>query len=553
MFRALTKIRLRQMPDVASPPTGAVLEAGEVFHVDDVVPPPAANELGYFRVHGRPGWVFDKGISGSWAGRRIVERLGDAEAPKSSAELQREAEKVEEEANRVDAAIGPSEISIAKLLAWARAQRSVKIHPGVSARGSKLVVSMPVDEGTPLLGILPETLLAASLGPGSESRDADKEYQQLLEATTGADKDILGLALRLLRERGDATSPWDNYLGCLPSRPAAPITWNTEQVTELQYTPIRQAIKDQAEWLSDFVDSHFKASRLGRSQGDPLAALSWAFASASERSVAVVGRGRVLVPVLDLVGPPEGVAQTVGADDMLAPSCRLAIEGDGDDAILVLYAARRLESGDVLTRDVGCSNAEELLLRCGVAGEEGGPGDCVVDVAGCIGEGTAERWQLRAINRAMRTKPGRLGDVSFQGQVRRHSELSEALSGTFFHVARVISCESQEELDVVVGDNSEEVSPVSGLQTDGVSGIYGRQRDRCINALERTLKACRGDFATTLAEDKKALPSLEGIRRTAVAYRLGKKRALDEVLRQVEDARQKPGGGLPFAVTGLRP
>lgn len=78
-FRALTKIRLRELPDTKSKPTGDFVEEGDVFHATDMVLPPAPGHYGYLKVLDREGWVFDTGISGRWAGKPIVDMLNDTD------------------------------------------------------------------------------------------------------------------------------------------------------------------------------------------------------------------------------------------------------------------------------------------------------------------------------------------------------------------------------------------------------------------------------------------------------------------------------------------
>jgi len=74
LFIAATKIRLRTSPDTSSAPTGEALKEGEVFEATEVVKPDGPGSLGYLRVGDR-GWVFDRGISGAWVGKPIVENV----------------------------------------------------------------------------------------------------------------------------------------------------------------------------------------------------------------------------------------------------------------------------------------------------------------------------------------------------------------------------------------------------------------------------------------------------------------------------------------------
>lgn len=76
LFLAAVKIRLRCNPDIASEPTGAAIQQGEVFEATEVVVPSGPEAMGYLKI-GERGWVFDRGISGSWVGKPIVERVAE--------------------------------------------------------------------------------------------------------------------------------------------------------------------------------------------------------------------------------------------------------------------------------------------------------------------------------------------------------------------------------------------------------------------------------------------------------------------------------------------
>lgn len=74
LFIAVTNIRLRTAPDIASEPTGKAVKGGEVFEATEVLPPQGPGALGYLRV-GERGWVFDRGVSGEWLGKPIVDNV----------------------------------------------------------------------------------------------------------------------------------------------------------------------------------------------------------------------------------------------------------------------------------------------------------------------------------------------------------------------------------------------------------------------------------------------------------------------------------------------
>lgn len=543
-FRALTKIRLREMPDINSRPTGDVLESGEVFEVADWVKPPSPGLMGYLRVAGKSGWVFNKGVSGAWLEKPIVERLTESEVRKTAAEVQMERDQEEEraaaDAERDEDVHGPAELDIIQLVSWGRGQPGMKVHPGLSVRGSHLIVSLPIAKGTPLVGVMPELVLKDA----PDVLDSADEFSDLIKAAGDPDQWHLRLGLRLLKERSGGASTWQSYLRSMPPRPPAPLLWKEDLVAELQDRATRQAVQEQAAKISAFVDVHLKA------RPDAAPELPWAAAAAWARAVEIEGQ-RLLIPLVDLVGPPEGLAAEAAAGGGAAPlpACEVAAEGGGEDVVYVLYAARDLQPGATLTRDLGLGGDELLFGHGLVAG--GRPGDRV-SLTGCILEGTPS-WKVRAISGAMRTRPGRLqGDLEFSGELCRCEELSEAISESFLHVARVLTCATEDELEVYVG-NPGQVSEVAG-DSSGLIGLFGARRTSAVEKLIQLIKACRGEFATTMEEDAKSLESAEGKRRTAIGFRLEKKRVIEDVLGLLERERAEPRqGALPFAVTGTRP
>eukprot|EP00933_Yihiella_yeosuensis_P011160 TRINITY_DN11823_c0_g1_i2.p1 TRINITY_DN11823_c0_g1~~TRINITY_DN11823_c0_g1_i2.p1 ORF type:complete len:261 (-),score=27.75 TRINITY_DN11823_c0_g1_i2:53-757(-) len=73
-WRSLTKISLRQYPDIKSDRTGDTVEAYESFVVEDVM---QVNGRHFLKLAAKKGWAFDQGVSGTWAGRIIAERMQD--------------------------------------------------------------------------------------------------------------------------------------------------------------------------------------------------------------------------------------------------------------------------------------------------------------------------------------------------------------------------------------------------------------------------------------------------------------------------------------------
>lgn len=540
-MRALAKIRLREKPDVGSTPTGDVLEAGQTFQALEV------REVGgicYVRVNGKNGWAFATGVSGSWAGKPICEMVPEDQVPKSIEDLDREraeeaARKAAEEERRRDEAderaeaeaeldgapVEPTEMSVLRLLSWGRGQTNlVKVHPGLSVKGPQLIVSMPVRADTPLLGIMPDFVLTDELpAEGDNGSEGMEELQGLMKSAAGSpvDSPELRLALQLLREksRGIATW-WEPYVASLPPRAAPPLAWGDTELAELQHAPARQAVSEEVEGLRSFADACLTPESLGGLPDDALKELRWAVAVARQRAVDLGGGRSGLVPLVDLVGPPE-------EDGDEGPSCRLVAEGP----VQVLYAARNLKPGEVLTRDPGLTG-EEYFFRRGLPPPQLAA-DEPLQVWGLVVEG-AELWQLKAITAAVATRPGRMaGDVYVRGEVRRGERLEEMISESLFHAARVLSCETEEELEVYVGE-PRDVPAVAG-DSRGFAGLFGDRRAVCVDRMIGLLRGA-GEFPTTLQEDEKQLPQLQGWKRAAVTFRMEKKRVLQEVVQKLEEA-----------------
>ena len=71
-WRSLTKIRIRELPDINANPTGDVVGPYESFVVEDVIRKDGQH---FLKIQGKSGWVFDRGVVGSWSGKPICERL----------------------------------------------------------------------------------------------------------------------------------------------------------------------------------------------------------------------------------------------------------------------------------------------------------------------------------------------------------------------------------------------------------------------------------------------------------------------------------------------
>jgi len=258
-----------------------------------------------------------------------------------------------------------------------------------------------------------------------------------------------------------------------------------------------------------------------------------------------------LIPVIDVIRPPE--AAWNASSDALPPlpNCELKMEGEGEDSIPVLYATTNIQPGEQLLRAMDLSS-KDLLLQHGLATRVKDE-DVRVQVDPCAETQSAPFWQVQKLSEVLDVKPGRLqGDITFRGELQSAKSLEQAISGSLFFAARVLSCGSEKDLD-------EELQGFTDVSTQaggsiGLDGLFEERRQRCISTLNRLLLSCRGEFTTTAKEDEKLIGTLEGNRRTATIYRLEKKRVLEDVLQLLEEEKEeaKETGGLPFAVTGLR-
>lgn len=71
-YKAVTNIRIRAGPDIGSPAVGKVVRQGETVVVNGEL---VKNGVKYLQLRDKRGWIFNKGISGEWKDRWIVQRL----------------------------------------------------------------------------------------------------------------------------------------------------------------------------------------------------------------------------------------------------------------------------------------------------------------------------------------------------------------------------------------------------------------------------------------------------------------------------------------------
>jgi len=444
---------------------------------------------------------------------------------------------------------GPHERDVVEFLQWAQGQPGIEIHPSIAALGSGLATSGFVPKGTPLIRVASEfyageKTLRQSLHEASADMVIDvnqrvgeetfaqteamtareAECQRLMEEASGPEFWPIRLALRLLKESADQESPWRAYIATLPPSPGSACLWTADQVADLQYLPVQRALKSLMSELRHFFDAHFVGRATFGTQVD-YADLVVAVAQAQERGVEVAPDRHALVPLVDLVAPEAG------GD---GPTCVLRVEGDDSGGFSTLSAARDLQPGEVLTRDFGLAR-DELLLRRGLV-PQCGPEDDVVILAG-IGAGSAQTWQVRAIERLVDTQPGpQPGDIVVPSRVRRGDQLEEAIGSELFVTARVMACRRKEEL---YGDEGEWAGSVAARKR-GLEGLRPKVRKACLDLLVNTVWGCQYAFPTSAEEDYKRLQTCaDHRRRTAVAYRLEKKLVLRDVHRLLRDVQGK--------------
>jgi len=67
-YKAVTNIRVREQPSVESPAIG-VIRQGETIQVNAEL---AVTGQKFLKLKNKPGWVFQRGISGEWEGKQIL-------------------------------------------------------------------------------------------------------------------------------------------------------------------------------------------------------------------------------------------------------------------------------------------------------------------------------------------------------------------------------------------------------------------------------------------------------------------------------------------------
>eukprot|EP00933_Yihiella_yeosuensis_P073315 TRINITY_DN81964_c0_g1_i1.p1 TRINITY_DN81964_c0_g1~~TRINITY_DN81964_c0_g1_i1.p1 ORF type:complete len:537 (+),score=110.84 TRINITY_DN81964_c0_g1_i1:201-1613(+) len=440
----------------------------------------------------------------------------------------------------------------------ARRNSNMKVHPGIVAKGSYLCTSMPIPEGTPLIGVTGDLFLEEGSADGKGTKE-DEMCQTLQEAVRAEHPQwwALRLALRLLKETASSKDPtWQSYSRSLEALPAVPTLWSFEQAKELQYAPAQKTIFERLAALQDFHRDHvFAPAGETPPLGKHIDATSLAIAEAAvgSRAMEIAPGRRALIPLLDLVGPPEGPEgwEIQMGKKLSSASCVLEIEATGGptgSGLAFLSAARDLQRGEVLTRTDSSMNADDLLFRHGLATSfSAGSGNSAVQRAddamiyAGISKESVQPWQLAIIREALDPEPGsRPGSWVVSAKVRRAKKLMEAIDPKLIFCARVLGCKSKEDL---VGAEWVTLSKDEAAGLSNLDGLTSMQRRAALGVLKIAVEAAIKSFETTPEKDQEMLrgTSDENLR-SAVAYRLEKKRLLADVLKLLERADDKEVG-----------
>ncbi|CAK9009417.1 unnamed protein product [Durusdinium trenchii] len=550
---------------------------------------------------------------GAWSRRgrrargRAVHAMGFG-VQEVSAEEQEEYDKekaieaAEEAAARATDPQGPDKLSLARLRIWARSQsRSFKVNPGIAVQNGKLVASVPMEAGSPLIGVRPAACLRALPDDVAEERE-----EAALQLAWRAMQMVANM------EGGptmsDDEEPWPTaYLEALEVRPPQPLLWNAEEVCELQDLPLQMRIKK----LTRRVDKWFKqrcvnSGMAGFTSNQAFRlAFRAGFASFFAKSIQI-DRSWVLVPFLDAIEPMGLTSE----QDFRCGNCKVEVEEIApQQQLVVLSATRDLKEGDVLVREIEPQlSPADVLLHYGTVL----PADSVVELS-------AKAYLENAPDRLQRLpglRPGRLpGDVSLAGCLRPHArypgedgtrldDLKAMVDDVFLKASLVLANEELEKVEVedfvnLTGRAKLQclemlrkvlviLAPAAARFAGGIrileeahkaqENLYMHQEDERLLAkmianhpeLSPEYQGIKGimmDDAHKVEdkvkmifmkhgippvnkEDTKLLTSAKGCRRLAVAYRHAQKTALALVIEEVEEAlaRAQDGGGMPFAL-----
>ncbi|CAK9002451.1 unnamed protein product [Durusdinium trenchii] len=442
----------------------------------------------------------------------------------------------------------PSEVKLGKLLTWARKQDSMKLHPCLTIGQSQLQLSVPVAAGTPIIGVLEDAFLGISDG-------REKPWQRISEAARNQHPEwwSLHLGINVVKECLSPSSElWEAYIKSVAPQPASALFWSPPQAQQLQDAIMKKKLQSRIKAIQDFhkevvvpaFDDVPAPSDFEVAQG---------IVTAASRGIEVRPGRRALLPLLDLVGPPEA---TVLAGTPAESNCELQIErkgGPGGKDIAILLASRDLKEGEKLCRPMEIP-PDDLLLDHGLSTTR--PDDVTIHVG--LKKGVVQPWQLSTLRKVMDLAPdNKPGDWVASAKVRRSSTLIKTFDPKLLAAARVLSGKSRED---VLGAEWNLMSNEEMLNS-GLEGLSATHRRRALWVLKQAVEGALASYETTLTEDEEVVQQLEGRERAALAYRIGKKRVLQDAREKLEKAdekirikraRREKESSLPTAVTGKR-
>eukprot|EP00913_Durusdinium_trenchii_P002554 g2363.t1 len=225
-------------------------------------------------------------------------------------------------------------------------------------QNGKLVASVPMEAGSPLIGVRPAACLRALPDDVAEEREeaalqlAWRAMQMVANMEGGPtmsdDEERNGYGSVMRNEDRAAEKPveepWPTaYLEALEVRPPQPLLWNAEEVCELQDLPLQMRIKK----LTRRVDKWFKqrcvnSGMAGFTSNQAFRlAFRAGFASFFAKSIQI-DRSWVLVPFLDAIEPMGLTSE----QDFRCGNCKVEVEEIApQQQLVVLSATRDLKEG----------------------------------------------------------------------------------------------------------------------------------------------------------------------------------------------------------------
>ncbi|CAG9466094.1 unnamed protein product [Pedinophyceae sp. YPF-701] len=258
--------------------------------------------------------------------------------------------------------------ALERLLLWARAN-GVK---GVGGAGDKLALFETDDGDRGLVATedisYGEVVLQVPLRIAITDHDAPEPYE-------GAPWSVR-LACRILRERGDPSSPFKPYIDSLPSVVPGPVTtWSWDDVQSIQYPPV----------LNEIYETNFLIMDAFRNVGsspDPVLSsiefddFMWAMSCVHSRTFglpAKTGPGigvRVMVPVVDMLNHAAAELDVMPsanwrAKDNLRWEVRSPERSDSDEWMFVVECIRPCAAQEEIFLSYGQRASDDFLVHYG--------------------------------------------------------------------------------------------------------------------------------------------------------------------------------------------